>query len=181
MSNRTNLTLSATTNRLNLGSRSLVLTTGQNDMDLATLRFRHAYESHPGISARWDRMIMQPQPPIMPPAFQPSLKQDSKRGTKDCGGSRSFDSASGSTSWLSYTWRELVESSTQGCMLLEAPPIHHPVVVPDVPRSVRVTRPRPLRSDALPRLFAPARAIERADLGIRSARTSAALAPAAPC
>jgi len=182
MSNRTNQTLSATTNRLNFGSRSLVLPTGQNDK--ATLNFRRATStgSHPGIIARWDRMmIMQPQSPIMAPACQPSFTKDSKRGTTDCGGRSSFDLASGSTSWLVYSWREQVKSSLQGCLSLEAPPVHNPVVSPDVPRTVReVSRPRTLRSTAQSGLFIPERATERASLGTqRLARSTAALAPAA--
>ncbi len=179
MSNCTNLTLSATTNRLNLGSRSLVLVTSQNDK--ATLNFRHAVESHPGITARPEPMIMQP-PVDMSPAYQPSFKADGKRGTKPAGGKCStLGSASGSTSWLLHTWRELIESTTQGCLSLEAPPRHLPVVVPDVPSSVRpVSRPRMLESAARPRLYAPARATGRADLASRSVRSIAtALAPAA--
>jgi hypothetical protein len=60
MLNRTNRTLSANLNRLNLGTRSLVLKTGVNNGD-STLRVRHAHEY-----AMRDGMFRSFDPSILP-------------------------------------------------------------------------------------------------------------------
>jgi hypothetical protein len=61
MLNRTNRTLSANLNRLNLGTRSLVLTTGVNNGD-STLRVRHA---HAHVYAMRDGMFRSSYPSIL--------------------------------------------------------------------------------------------------------------------
>jgi hypothetical protein len=61
MLNRTNRTLSANLNRLNLGTRSLVLKTGVNNGD-STLRVRHAhaYAMRDGMFRSFDPAISDP-------------------------------------------------------------------------------------------------------------------------
>jgi hypothetical protein len=65
MLNRTNRTLSANLNRLNLGTRSLVLTTGVNNGD-STLRVRHA---HAHVYAMRDGMFRSSYPSILDPSW----------------------------------------------------------------------------------------------------------------
>jgi len=66
MLNRTNRTLSANLNGLNLGTRSLVLATGLNNNVKSTLRARHAharvhaYSPRDGMFGRFDSGFMQP-------------------------------------------------------------------------------------------------------------------------
>jgi hypothetical protein len=69
MSNRTNLTLSALSNRLNLGTRSLVLNTSVNDGKQA-LRIRHIQHDHDVMRERMVWYVVQsfePQKHDMPP------------------------------------------------------------------------------------------------------------------
>ncbi len=176
MSNRTNQTLSANTNRLNLGSRTLALkATG---IDMTSLRFRLAHLSHPGVVAREERMRFEPS--INMPAYRPA-KPDSKRGTCDLDGSKSTPLASSWLSPLSPSRRLTADVRAQGQVVAEAPPVLRPVVVSDIPASRLVPRPGQPNPQVPSRPAASARATGRPGLASRSARTSAALASAAAC
>lgn len=72
MSNRTNRTLSANTNRLNLGTRSLAILAGVNNGTTQTLRLRLAHASHVGSFARVGRMDIDPAMRITPPKSEPA-------------------------------------------------------------------------------------------------------------
>jgi len=68
MLNRTNRTLSANLNRLNLGTRSFVLAAGEFN-GLSTLPFRHAHESTMRVGMRWsDDPSIRPSSRIVIPA-----------------------------------------------------------------------------------------------------------------
>lgn len=77
MLNRNNLTLSALSNRLNLGTRSLVLNTGVNNG--TALRIRHAHhdvmrESMVVFEVGEPFVVAYPAPPITDPAISDSLR-----------------------------------------------------------------------------------------------------------
>jgi hypothetical protein len=164
MSNRTNQTLSANTNRLNLGSRSLALVASGNGT--TTLRFRLAHLSHPGVVARVERMRWEPS--ISMPAYRPDTP-DSKRGACEVDGSRS-------PSFLSSSW---LFTRTERRMFAEAPPVLKPVVVIDVPGGRSVPQPSQPSPHAPSRPSASARATGAACRASDRARISDALASAA--
>jgi hypothetical protein len=115
MSNRTNLTLSAHTHRLNLGSRTLahvasVVGTTTNP------RLRHAIHSHQGISMRAERMTMNPS--IIKPAY-PEPKPELKRGPRKSTGLSTFSSSSFSLESSSLSpWRFTSSDRTQGSVVV---------------------------------------------------------------
>lgn len=130
MSNRTNQTLSANILGLNLGTRSLALKASGNGT--ATLRFRLADLSHPGVVARVERMRFQPS--ISEPAYPPAMP-DSKRGTRDTDGPKSSSRSSSLPARISPPKRSPRAGWTQGQVVFEAPSVLRSVVVSDGPAS----------------------------------------------
>jgi len=96
MLNRNNLTLSALSNRLNLGTRSLVLTTSVDNNGTA-LRIRHTH--HDVMRKQMERESVTSIPVevyAIPPVFGPA-DADAAAFTKACGGSWKPDAAD---AWL---------------------------------------------------------------------------------
>jgi hypothetical protein len=172
MSNRTNRTLSANTNRLNLGTRSFALLAGANNGSTnKTLRLRLAQVSHPGAVARVDRMRLEPA--ILMPAYSPAMP-DSKRGPWDADPSKRISDSSPRSSWPSSSlWGCGTRGGSQGQVVAELPPSPSPVVVIDVPSGRQVFRQVHPVPQAQPRPAASARACRPADLASRSARPNA--------
>jgi len=177
MSNRTNRTLSANSNRLNLGTRSLALVACVNGT--TTLRFRLAHVSHQGVFMRDERMLFVPS--ITDPSYPPAKPQD-KRGTGDFDATKSSSSSSPSSSWPEPSWlRGCVGCWTQGHQVVaEAPPEQRQVVDFDVPSARPVPEPGQPQGQVPSRPTASARASRAAGLASRSARLTA-LASAAAC
>jgi hypothetical protein len=176
MSNRTNRTLSANFNRLNLGTRSLALVACVNGT--TTLRFRLAHVSHPGVFMRDERMSFEPS--ITDPSYSPAKPKD-KRGKGDTDASKSSSSSSPSPSWPEPLWLRGCVGGTQGHQVFaEAPPVLGQVVDFDVPSGWPVPEQGQPQWQAPSRPAASARASRAAGLASRSARLTA-LASAAAC
>ena len=173
MSNRTNQTLSAQTNRLNLGSRTLAIAACGNGIGTTSLRSRLARLSHPGVFARVERMRSEPS--IRMPAYQPAMP-DAKRGMCDPDGSKSPSLGSSWPSRLSPSGRSTRDDRTQGRVVAEAPPVLRPVVVIDVPAGRPMPQPSQPSPHAPSRPSASARAFSSACF---TARASDILASAA--
>jgi hypothetical protein len=175
MSNRTNRTLSANSNRLNLGTRSLALVACVNGT--TTLRFRLAHVSHQGVFMRDARMPFGPS--ITDPSY-PSAKPTDKRGSGDFDATKSSSSSSPSPSWPGPLWLGGCVGGTQGYRVVaEAPPVFRQVVDNDVPSGRAVPEPGQPQEQAPSRPAASARASRAAGLASRSARLTALASAAA--
>ena len=96
MSNRTNRTLSANTNRLDLGTRSLAILAGVNNGTTKTLRLRLAHASHLGSFARVGRMDIDPAM-ITPPRSEPA--KPSSKWASESAESKPSPESSPRSSW----------------------------------------------------------------------------------
>lgn len=169
MSNRTNRTLSANTNGLNLGTRSLAKAGVFNGTISTTLRFRLAQSSRPGDFARVERAIFDPA--ITMPAFE-SAMPDSKRGTVDAERSKPPLVSPSGRSHSEPIWLWSPVAGTRWQVAVEVPPI-----VPSVQPSARSYRHAPRASlyavHAQPRPCASTRACGATGSSGRSARLTA--------